>query len=237
MNGKPVKVGDPAITRTKLTLQFRAPDGNTAALAAVHYRIAARGWSCTKWFGSSTVLLGRSDERATLTVTDDGLYTLEIDRLSDEAFQSQGRVCVDVNFLNTEGKGYRSSQRWRDIHMPAMTPVSSFHFSAPPKYLDSVIEMELTLNPGNAEFSEIDGFYKSFKDEHGNNCHNPAYSYEGIGPEEVLRGSDADDGVVKIWIPYAGVPGNRAYCLYVQAWNEDGTERVRRWTKVGVPDY
>ncbi len=235
VNGKPVKVGDPEISRTKLTLQFRAPEGSTAAMAAVHYRIARVGNVCHDWFGTNNVLLGRSDGRAALSVDDNGLYTLVIDRESDRAFDAHKSVCVDVNFLNTEGHGYKSSQRWKNVRMPAPTPVESFSFTGSRTVGADGVALQLTLTPGDAEFSRIDGFWKRFKDEHGNNCHNPSYGYGPILPADTERGSDADDGVVKVTIPYADAPRHHSYCMYVQLWNEDGTERVRRWTKIDVP--
>ncbi len=117
VTAKPVKVGSPAISNDSLTLQFRQWDDGTASIAAVHYRIARVGSACHRWFGDSNLLMGRSDGRASLSMDENGLYTLTIKRNSSDAFDDGKSVCVDVNFLNTEGKGYKSSQRWRDIHM------------------------------------------------------------------------------------------------------------------------
>ncbi len=143
--------------------------------------------------------------------------------------------CVDVKPCNESGCYHRDG-RFRNVIRPAPPAVESFNFVGDRRFDLENVMLDIDLTPADATFSRIDGFYKKFKDEHGSNCHNPAYGFGPMLPADVVR-EDEFDGLVSLRIPYSGAPADRSYCLYVQAWNEDGAERVRRWTKVDLPNY
>ncbi len=109
------------IWREGLSLRFRkTADDQNIRVDGVGYRIAKTGSACHDWLSSSVVMLGETNGRARLA-EDNGVYTLVLERRDSWAFRPNGRVCIDVWFLNTEGESSPRGRRYHDIHMPPGT--------------------------------------------------------------------------------------------------------------------
>ena len=206
-------------------LEFTSPDN----VPITYARGRVGNDACQGWGSINT-----EDGRHLLTHVGGNNYEVRIPYASYGMHPGSNR-CVDVKPCNESGCYYRDGH-FRDVIRPQRPQATAFEFVGDRTATNDGVDLELKLTPGDANFSRIDGFWKRFTDQHGSNCHDPAHSYGPILPSET-EWDPFGSGSVKVQIPYADVPGDRSYCMYVQVWNDDGTERIRRWTKVDVPAY
>ncbi len=224
--------GDAAhsVWREALSLRFRKSDDDAnRKVDGVGYRIAKTGSACHDWLAPSEVMLDETNGRATLS-EDNDVYTLVLNRANSWALRPNGRVCIDVWFINAEGEK-SDGRRWHDIHMP---PVDAPR-SKPIKAADAEVEPgKVTLafrTDPNDRVTSVD-----YRIAHqGDSCTKWGDSSAAFKPGEVLDGAVLNQ-VGSLWrleLPVGeghDMKPNRRYCVDVTAHNDAGAASSgRRW--------
>ena len=230
VTAKPVKEnnGNAITHREWFSISFSKVPGEDADIDGVGYRIAAKGEACHEWFGGSRVKLGESDGRATLT-EDHGVYTMSFDRKTTWAFRNGNRVCVDVGFINSEGKG-GPGRRWHAIEMPSERPRTKPIMEGDAIILDGAVALEFRTDP--YDWARGAGYRIA---REGNACHNWTGGRGPFRPGDEIDGAtlDRDGDIWRLTLPVGDnetMRPNRKYCVDVSLYNDDDwAPNGRRW--------
>ncbi len=218
------------IWREGLSLRFRKADGDAnIRVDGVGYRIAQKGEACHEWVAGGRVMVGETNGRATLS-EDNGVYTLVLDRADLWAFRPNGRVCIDVNFVNTAGKK-SDARRYRDIHMPG----GEVPRSKPIKKAEAIIpdgSVALWFDTNSYDWVKGVGYRVAIT---GDACESWEVGEGSFKPGDEIGGAVLTEvnGLWRLALPvgegYIMEP-NRRYCVDVTAFNDDGWAGTgRRW--------
>ncbi len=218
------------IWREGLSLRFRKADGDVnIRVDGIGYRIAQKGEACHEWVAGGRVMVGETNGRATLS-EDNGVYTLVLDRADLWAFRPNGRVCVDVNFVNTAGKK-SDARRYRDIQMPG----GEVPRSKPIKKAEAIISdgsVALWFDTNSYDWVKGVGYRVAIT---GDACESWEVGEGSFKPGDEIGGAVLTEvnGLWRLALPvgegYIMEP-NRRYCVDVTAFNDDGWAGTgRRW--------
>ncbi len=219
------------IWKEGLSLRFRKADGDAnIRVDGAGYRIAKKGEACHEWIAGDIVMLGETNGRATLS-EDNGVYTMVLDRGGAWAFRPNGRVCIDVWFINTDGGGSPNGRRYHDIHMPT-GPVPT---SKPIKVAEAQVE------PGKVTLAFRTNPYDHDTSVSYRVARNGSSCTDWTGPSATFKPGDRIDGAVlnkvgglwRLELP-VGVgkvlKQNHGYCVDISAHNDAGKSGTgRRW--------
>ncbi len=218
------------IWREGLSLRFRKADGDAnIRVDGIGYRIAQKGEACHEWVAGGRVMVGETNGRATLS-EGNGVYTLVLDRADLWAFRPNGRVCIDVNFINTTGKK-SDARRYRDIQMPG----GEVPRSKPIKKAEAIISdgsVALWFDTNSYDWVKGVGYRVAIT---GDACESWEVGEGSFKPGDEIGGAVLTEvnGLWRLALPvgegYIMEP-NRRYCVDVTAFNDDGwADTGRRW--------